>query len=110
MSMHRIRGVQVHGRSKMKRKAGWKKAQDEHEAFLKKMGVTGKKSTWRSEIPEYKCKETVPTSDVICSNGSKKEAQKYTGDLIKGIATMHKSNAVPVTNDRDAKAIARMRR
>ena len=72
MSMHMIRGVQVHGRSKVKRKAGWKKAQDEHEAFLKKMGVTGKKSTWRSEIPEYKCKETVPTSDVICSNDLRK--------------------------------------
>ena len=38
MSMHMIRGVQVHGKSKLKRKAGWKKAQDEHEAFLKRWG------------------------------------------------------------------------
>ena len=28
----------------------------------------------------------------------KKEPMKYTGDLIQGIATMHKSNAVPVIN------------
>ena len=40
MSMHMIRGIQVHGKSKVKRKPGWKKAMAEHEAFLKKMGVT----------------------------------------------------------------------
>jgi hypothetical protein len=39
-----------------------------------------------------------------------KEAKEYTGTLIKGIGTMHKSNSVPVTNDEDALAIARMRR
>ena len=41
----------------------------------------------------------------------KKEPMKYTGDLIEGIATMHKSNAVPVMKGTDqAKDIARMRR
>ena len=34
----------------------------------------------------------------------------YTGTLIKGIATMHKSNAVPVINDEQAKEISAMRR
>ena len=43
--------------------------------------------------------------------GTKKEPMKYTGDLIQGIATMHKSNAVPVMKGTDqAKDIARMRR
>lgn len=41
---------------------------------------------------------------------AKKEPQKYTGTLIKGIATMHKSNAVPVINDEQAQEISRMRR
>ena len=37
----------------------------------------------------------------------KKEPMKYTGDLIQGIATMHKSNAVPVMKGTDhAKDIA----
>ncbi len=36
MSMHMIRGVQVHGKSKLKKKPGWKKAEADHEAFLKK--------------------------------------------------------------------------
>jgi hypothetical protein len=41
----------------------------------------------------------------------KKEPMKYTGNLITGIATMHKSNAVPVMKGTDqAKDIARMRR
>ena len=34
----------------------------------------------------------------------------YTGDKIKGIGTMHKSNAVPVFTDNEAKEIASMRR
>ena len=43
--------------------------------------------------------------------GTKKEAMKYTGDLITGIATMHKSNAVPVMKGTtQAVDIARMRR
>lgn len=41
---------------------------------------------------------------------TKKESPKYTGTLIKGIATMHKSNAVPILNQEDAEAVAKMRR
>ena len=40
----------------------------------------------------------------------KQEPMKYTGNLVKGIATMHKSNAVPVINQQEATDIARMRR
>jgi len=34
----------------------------------------------------------------------------YTGTKIKGIGTMHKSNAVPIFSDEEAQDIARMRR
>lgn len=34
----------------------------------------------------------------------------YTGTKVKGIATMHKSNAVPVFSDEEAQDISRMRR
>ncbi len=40
----------------------------------------------------------------------KKEPNRYTGTLIKGIATMHKSNAVPVINEEQARDISKMRR
>ena len=37
-------------------------------------------------------------------------APVYTGTKIKGIGTMHKSNAVPIFSDEEAVAIANMRR
>jgi hypothetical protein len=40
----------------------------------------------------------------------KKSNNVYTGDKIKGIGTMHKSNAVPVFSDQEAKDISSMRR
>jgi len=52
MSMHMIRGVQVHGRHKAKRKPGWREAMAHHEAFLKKMGVKGGASDYRAPMPD----------------------------------------------------------
>jgi hypothetical protein len=40
----------------------------------------------------------------------RRESMKYTGSLVKGIATMHKSNAVPVIDEEQMKDISRMRR
>ena len=39
-----------------------------------------------------------------------KQAMQYTGDKIIGIGTMHKSNAVPIFSDKEAKDISSMRR
>jgi hypothetical protein len=39
-----------------------------------------------------------------------KAPQTYTGTKVKGIATMHKSNAVPVFTDEEAIEISQMRR
>lgn len=41
---------------------------------------------------------------------AKKEDKVYTGSSIVGIGTMHKSNAVPIFNNNEAKDIASMRR
>jgi len=59
---------------------------------------------YRRETPK------LPSRGIGVGNGLLKERQVYTGTLIKGIATMHKSNAVPVINDEQAKDIAQMRR
>jgi hypothetical protein len=40
----------------------------------------------------------------------KRQDQEYTGTKVKGIGTMHKSNAVPVFSDDEAKDISKMRR
>lgn len=40
----------------------------------------------------------------------KSQDQEYTGTKVKGIGTMHKSNAVPIFSDDEAKDISKMRR
>ncbi len=41
---------------------------------------------------------------------SKPERKQYTGTLVKGIGTMHKSNAIPVIDEQQMKDLASMRR
>jgi len=54
---------------------------------------------------------SLQTSDKIPGFAGKKESQKYTGDLIVGIGTMHKSNAVPIMRGtKQAEELAQMRR
>ena len=43
-------------------------------------------------------------------NATLAPAKVYTGTMVKGIATMHKSNAVPVFSNEEAVDISRMRR
>ena len=75
----------------------------------------------RSEASTYKPKETyrretqhIPSSKTDSfAPCTRKEPQQYTGERqLLGIATMHKSNMVPVfaDNKEEAKEIARMRR
>lgn len=62
---------------------------------------------YRQGCNDYK---NAPSSvDVYC-NTEKKDNYTYTGTLIVGIATMHKSNAVPVIDQQQATDISRMRR
>lgn len=41
---------------------------------------------------------------------SEQTQKEYTGDVVTGIATMHKSNGVPVINQQQAEDLASMRR
>jgi hypothetical protein len=50
---------------------------------------------------------SLPFTAGVCARPADKV---YTGDKIKGIGTMHKSNAVPVFSDEEARDLARMRR
>jgi hypothetical protein len=63
-------------------------------------------------IPKYEIsnhREKYPSGDGIGTTYARKE-NVYTGTLIKGISTLHKSNAVPVINDEQILEIAKMRR
>lgn len=101
-------------KSKSKRLA---KAHEEHEAWLRKIGV-GKsqlpvdakgRRLGIYDIPDYKTGPRM-TSDRVAGNGNKRESQKYTGTYIIGAATMHKSNCIPITNKEQAVEVSQMRR
>jgi hypothetical protein len=51
--------------------------------------------------------KSLDTGWVTCSKPTDKE---YTGTKVKGIGTMHKSNAVPIFSDEEAVDISKMRR
>lgn len=51
----------------------------------------------------------IPSRDTG-GNATLKAPKVYTGTKVKGIATMHKSNAVPVFSDEEAIEISKMRR
>lgn len=58
------------------------------------------------------CRETpkIPSLPFTAGPCTKAPDKVYTGTAIKGIGTMHKSNAVPIFSDEQAVDIARMRR
>ena len=61
-------------------------------------------------IPEGRSTAHIKSVDTGLGNATLKPAKQYTGTKVKGIATMHKSNAVPVFSDEQAVDISRMRR
>jgi hypothetical protein len=52
----------------------------------------------------------VPSQDTGWVTCVKTQDNEYTGTKVKGIATLHKSNGVPVFSDEEAKDISKMRR
>jgi len=84
----------------------------EHEEWLKSRGLHS--SQLKSSSKEYKLelnrKEPYFTNHNITGKTTKVSENVYTGTLIKGIATMHKSNAIPIINEKQAVEISKMRR
>jgi hypothetical protein len=107
-------------KSNRKKTAKQLKAEAEHDKFLRKQGVhpdqltAKKKRQDLNSIPDYKAnKPDVELSNKIAGHGPARESNTYSGERqLLGIATMHKSNMVPVFADRkeDAKDISSMRR
>ena len=107
------------GRSKKRKpNAKQRELQASWEAMIKKYAtktVVPKKQQQLSDVYSLgkpACRETpkIPSLPFTGAPCLKKENPVYTGDKIKGIGTMHKSNAVPVFSDEQARDIATMRR
>ena len=94
---------------------------DDYVAYVSGTYKAPKTTTKRQAYEPPKVRETThypSLSNNISGNGTRKEPMQYTGERkLIGIATMHKSNMVPIFADDDDKTgskrateIARMRR
>ena len=126
MSMHLVGPYMTTTNYKKRKQKGLTKrdklAQVEHDKWLRKMGahpdqLKAKKKKHADvrilSVPDYRTSgNDIPTSDVIPGGSTApKERLVYSGERrLLGVATMHKSNMVPVFDSEDAKDIAKMRR
>jgi hypothetical protein len=104
---------------------------NEYNALMKRLGSktktleqykkyrSGKQRPFRGKaIPKSPFEATglrrespkIPSGDTYSTFVAPKKEMKYTGDRLLGIATMHKSNMVPVFSQESAEEIAKMRR
>ena len=87
---------------------------EEYEQYLRGNYKSKKKEKFETYVapknPYYRETPNIPSNSNGIGNCFKKENPTYTGTLITGIATMHKSNAVPITNKKQAIDVANMRR
>ena len=60
--------------------------------------------------PGREPKQHIPSRDTGVGIAARADDKVYTGTAMLGVATMHKSNAVPVINDEQMQDISRMRR
>jgi len=87
------------------------KYQVEKEEKKKAQGLNAKRLVYKLVPPPGRSTTAnIKSLDSGLGNAVKKDAPVYTGDKIVGIGTMHKSNAVPIFSDTQAKEISSMRR
>jgi hypothetical protein len=107
------------GKSKKRKPtAKQRELQASWEAMMKKYEPKTRLAPKRQELRDTyslgtpACRETPKHPSLPFTGGAcvLKPNPVYTGDKIKGIGTMHKSNAVPVFSDEEARDIATMRR
>lgn len=107
--------IHTHTR-KSKQKTQPKAVREEYAKWLEshkpKKIVTPKNVPFTYSLSAPPGRETVrhPSLNTGLGNATKAEPKVYTGDQMLGIATMHKSNSVPVFRKEDAVDISSMRR
>lgn len=83
----------------------------EEKKRTRAMAAPSLSSSYSLKIPEGRNTTAhIPSRDTGAGNATLAPAKVYTGTKVKGIATMHKSNAVPVFSDEEAIDISKMRR
>jgi hypothetical protein len=112
------------GKRKFRNADEARKAREQEEswkALQKKWGIESEEKkrrramtadTWKPAPRSYRGSDQPKIESLPFTAGpcTKPEQKVYTGTKIKGIGTMHKSNAVPIFSDEEAIDIAKMRR
>jgi hypothetical protein len=91
---------------------------DEYLDYISgRVRVSSKKPTasvWPKDEPTHRSsnhRELYPSlNSTDAGVATKPQPKIYTGDKLLGIATMHKSNMVPIFSSKDAEDVAKMRR
>jgi hypothetical protein len=129
MSMH-MEGPWLSTTGKKKGKRKFRNADEARKARELEESWKALQKKWGIEAEERKRKRamTAPTMTPVINQPFVRETPRYnslpftagpclkspekvyTGTKIKGIGTMHKSNAVPIFSDEEAQDIAKMRR
>ena len=109
----------IHTYSSKKRKprkptAAQRQLASEWDAIVKKYEpkkpVKYKAVTWQPSKSYVRETPHIPSLNTAGGSATKSATKVYTGTKVMGIATLHKSNAVPVFNSEEAVEISRMRR
>jgi hypothetical protein len=105
-----------HARKARELEESWKELQKrwgieaEEKKRIRGLSAPSLSSSYSLKIPEGRNTTAHLKSVNTGGNATLKPAKVYTGTKVKGIATMHKSNAVPVFSDEEAIDISKMRR
>jgi hypothetical protein len=105
-----------HARKARELDDSWKELQKkwgieaEEKKRARAMSAPSLSGNYSLKIPEGRNTTAHIRSVDTGGNATLAPAKVYTGTMVKGIATMHKSNAVPVFSDEQAVDISRMRR
>jgi hypothetical protein len=89
--------------------AEWEAIQAKY-APVKKLNASTSFEYKLTPPPGRSTNKHIPSLNTGEGIASSKPRMQYTGDKMLGIGTLHKSNAVPVFSDNEAKEMARMRR
>ena len=94
--------------------AAWKlllkKQGIEQEEKKRKRAMAAEPLVYKLSTPEGRSTAHIPSRNTGDCIASSKQIPQYTGTKMLGIGTMHKSNAVPIFSDDEAKSISSMRR
>jgi len=105
-----------HARKAREQEESWKELQKrwaveaEDKKRTRALSAPSLSSSYSLKIPEGRNTTAHIKSVDTGGNAVLKPSPVYTGTMVKGIATMHKSNAVPVFSDEQAVDISKMRR